>query len=259
MIKPRSLGRALGYALPLLLFAGAWEVAVARSDRMQFLFASPSLVIRQLVEDLGNGVLFEHTAITGLEALLGLVLGSVVGSTLGLGLWMTQSVARISRPYVLALGSVPVFAIAPMTVIWFGTGLFAKVMLAALATITVAVLQAYEGARNVDVELVRLMRSYGATRLQTFSKVVVPGTLVWVMVSCKLNVGFAVLGAFIGEFISSSKGLGHYILRASGLYNVPQVLAGVLCIVGLSLGLAGGVSLIERRILRWRRLSDDYA
>lgn len=240
------------YIAPLVVFLGLWELSVARNQRLQFLFSAPSLVGRQLLQDLVNGQLLEDVRVTATETILGLLLGSAVGGTVGLVLWASNAIARIARPYVVALGAVPIFAIAPMTVIWFGTGLFAKVMMAALSTVFVALVQAYEGAKNTDADLIALLYSLGASKLQVFRKVVVPSALVWVMVSCRLNVGFALLGAFIGEFISSDRGLGHYILRASGLYNVSQVLVGVLCIVTLSLLLTALIAVTERLLLPWK-------
>ena len=237
---------------PLTLALVAWESCARRSPNVKFLFGMPSLVASSLVADIFRGSLGLDISITAVETLCGLVLGSIVGTCAGLALWLSAEVARFARPYVLGVGAVPIFAIAPMTVIWFGTGLVAKVMMATLSTIFVAFAQAYEGARNVDSDLISLLKSLGASRTQTLSKVVFPSAVAWVIVSCRLNVGFAVLGAFMGEFISSDRGLGHYILKASGLYQVPRVLAGVLCIVALSLVLSWVISRVERLLMPWR-------
>jgi NitT/TauT family transport system permease protein len=244
-------GKFIQYAIPLVIFLALWEISVSDNTRAQFLFASPSLVGKRILGDLLRGSLLEDTWITALETVLGLSLGSAVGASFGLALWASNSVARIARPYVVALSAIPIFAIAPMTVIWFGTGFFAKAMMAALSTVFVALVQAYEGAKNTDARLISLAKSFGATKLQVFKKVVLPSALVWVMLSCRLNVGFALLGAFIGEFISSRRGLGHYILKGSGLYDVPGVLSGVICIIALSLILTAVVSGMERLVMPW--------
>jgi len=238
--------------IPLVVFLILWQWAVAGDARLQFLFASPSLVAKRLAGDVWHSGLAYDFAVTGLETLLGFLLGCGGGSILGLGLWFSEKVAQTARPYVIALGSIPIFAVAPMMIIWFGTGLFSKVMMAALSTVVVATVQAYEGARNVDPDLIALMKTFRANKWQIYRKVVVPASLVWVVASYKLNIGFALLGAFIGEFISSERGLGHYILEGGGLYDVPKVLAGVACIVVLSLGMSFLIGVMERALLPWR-------
>ncbi len=244
--------QSLRVLLPLAVFLAFWELVVKGDARLIFLFASPSLVFRRLIHDLAQGDLPADIGVTALETGLGFLLGCAVGSFVGLTLWFSEITAKIARPYVIALGSIPIFAIAPMMIIWFGTGLWAKIMMAALSTVVVAIFQAYEGARNVDPDLIALLRTFGATKFQTYRKVIVPAALVWVVVSYKLNIGFALLGAFIGEFISSERGLGHYILRGGGLYDVPEILSGVTCIIGVSVGMSILVGLAERLLLPWR-------
>ena len=244
--------RRVAYAIPLLVGITAWEIYVRDDPRLLFLFASPSRVLSRLLEDLYRGELLHDFFITGLETISGLVIGASIGSVVGLSLWLSLPLARMARPYVLAAGATPIFAIAPMMVIWFGTGLFSKIMMAAISTLFIAVVQAYEGARNTDAEMIALVRAFGGGQLSVFRKVVIPSSLVWVVVACRLNIGFALLGAFIGEFISSNQGLGHYILKASGLYDVPRVLAGVFLMIALVAVLSGLLAIFERLVLPWR-------
>jgi NitT/TauT family transport system permease protein len=161
-------------------------------------------------------------------------------------------VARIAKPYVVAIGAVPVFALAPVMIVWFGIGIFSKIMIAALSTVIVAIVQAYEGATSVDTRHLQLLQVMGATRYQTFRKVVVPSALIWVVNSMKLNVGFALLGAFIGEFISSEQGLGYLVLKAAGLYDMSKVFAGCLAIMAIALMLNWIVGRLEARLFAWR-------
>jgi NitT/TauT family transport system permease protein len=237
--------------LPGLIFLVFWESATLNQQRWRFLFASPSLVIKAFLLDVSKGTLLGDLGITAFESICGLLLGSALGSALGLALWLSPMGARISRPYIAAIASIPTFALAPMTIIWFGTGLSSKVMMAMLATFFVAVSEAYEGAKRADAEMISLVQSFGGTRGQALQYVVIPASIVWIVVSCRLNVGFSILGAFVGEFIVSERGIGHYILRSSGLYDVPRVLVGVLCLMFLSAILLLIVRFIERRTLPW--------
>jgi len=238
--------------LPLVVFLLLWEFVISTSTKSKFLFASPSLVFHSLIENLKNGILPNDFYITGKETLFGFLIGNFAGAVIGLSLWYSKKVATLTRPYVIAIGVIPIFAIAPMMIIWFGTGLYAKVMMAAISTVTIAINQSYEGARNVDERQIQLLKSFGATNRQIFNKLVIPSSLVWLINSLKLNVGFALLGAFIAEFISSDEGLGHRIFKAGGLYDIPLVLASVFCMVILALIFSVVISSLEKLLLKWK-------
>lgn len=238
--------------LPLILFLIIWELAVRNSKISTFLFGTPSLVIKNFIEKISDGSLIVDTYITAIETFLGFLLGNIIGSILGLSLWYSKKIADIAKPYIIAIGSIPIFALAPMMIMWFGTGIFSKIMMAAFSTVVVAIVQAYNGALNVDSDQINLLKTFGANRNQIFKKIIVQSSLVWVLASYRLNIGFALLGAFIGEFISSEKGLGHLIIRAGGLYNIPLVLVGVFCIILIALILSYLVGIVERKLLFWR-------
>jgi NitT/TauT family transport system permease protein len=246
--QPRRL---LG-AIPFLVFLAAWQVYGGSSSERTFFYSTPRQVAATLLDDLREGALLRDTALTAGEALAGFVLGNLVGAVLGIGLWYSESVARLSKVYIAALGAFPIFAIAPMTVLWFGIGVGAKVALAFLATVFLAIGQAYKGVEQVDPLLRRRFRVFGASRWRTFIHLLVPSSAIWIISSLRLTIGSALLGAFIGEFIASERGLGHMIIRASGLYDTPQVLVGVLTMVALAVVLDAVVDVVERVALRGR-------
>lgn len=231
--------------LPLLAFVLGWELLVRGNDRLVFFFGQPSKVFGYLWTRTVDGSLPVDFATTFAEAAIGFVIGNVVGTAIGLGLWFSKSAFQIARPYIIALGSAPIFALAPLLIVWFGTGMLSKVMIAALSTVFVALLQSYTGAAEVSNDYLRLMKTFNATKNQTFRKVVAPAAIVWVMSAFKINTGFAILGAFIGEFISSNRGLGHLILVASGLFDISLVLCGVLLLVCIALLLTWLVGMLE--------------
>lgn len=238
--------------MPLVVFLLLWEFVFATSEKSIFLFASPSLVFESLVENIGNGVFIKDFFITGSETFFGFLLGNSAGIILGLTLWYSKKIALLSKPYIIAIGSIPIFAIAPMMIMWFGTGLYAKIMMAAISTFTIAVTQSYEGAKNVDENQIHLLQSFGASNNQVFTKLVIPSSLIWLLNSLKLNVSFAILGAFIGEFISADSGLGYRALKAGGLYDIPLVIASILGIVLLAFFFSFLIYLTERFIIKWK-------
>lgn len=217
--------------IPLLLFLIFWEILVRLNERSVFFFGLPSKIISYLFSKTLDGSLVVDFTLTFSEAFIGFVLGNLVGTLIGLGLWYSKTAFQIARPYIIALGSAPIFALAPLLIIWFGTGMFSKVMIAALSTVFVALFQAYMGALEVKKSHLMLMQTFGATKHQIFAKIIVPSAIVWVISAFRMNVGFALLGAFIGEFISSNRGLGHLILVASGLFDISLVLLGVFLLI----------------------------
>lgn len=232
-------------ATQVLITAGllaAWEAAGRLSASFAFMLGTPSAIVGEFGTMLVDEGLAWHFLVTGTEAVVGLTIGTLVGLGFGLSLWFSDRAARISRPFVIVLGSLPIIAFAPLMIIWFGIGIEMKVALAALSTLFIAFNQAHRGVSSVAEGHVDVLRGMNAPRKQIFVKVVIPGSMDWMFSSMRLNIGFGLLGAFIGEFIASDKGLGYLILRASALYNVPRALAAAagIAILALFLDAVGG-------------------
>ncbi|MBX9669072.1 MAG: ABC transporter permease [Candidatus Obscuribacterales bacterium] len=240
------------YPVPLIVFLVAWQLYTISDSQRQFIFSSPEKVYSAFTTLIVSGDLVRHSAVTLMEALTGFVLGTTCGAVIGLSLWYSRLVSTVAKPYITALGSIPIFALAPMIIAWFGIGIVSKIALAFLSTVVVAIVQSYQGAMSAEPRFLRLMQVFGASRLQTFRTVILPSSLIWVVNAMKLNIGLALLGAFIGEFISAEQGLGYMIVRASGLYDMATVIAGVFTLVVLALLLTSVVEQIERRLLPWR-------
>jgi NitT/TauT family transport system permease protein len=257
--------------LPLLLTLGIWQVAGSTSASTAFFFSTPTAVLTtafsMLRDDIGilseffrigqihipNGGLIWNASVTGVEALSGFIIGNVCGATFGVTLWYSTPIAQIARPYLAALGALPVFAIAPMTILWFGIGIEAKIALAALSTVFLAAAQAFKGAEQVDPLLLRRLKLFGASKQVIFMRLLLPTAMVWIVASLRLTIGAALLGAFIGEFIASEQGIGRIIIRASSLYDTPRVLVGVFAMIGMAVALDFGVLRLEDRIFKWRK------
>jgi NitT/TauT family transport system permease protein len=241
------------YLLPLIVFLLIWAAFTEGKPQAQFIFSSPMQVLSAFVRLLTDGELLNNSAITIVEALAGFLLGTVCGALVGLLLWCSKTIAKISRPYITALGTIPIFALAPIIIVWFGIGIWSKIMLAFISTVAVAIVQSYQGATSVEPKFLKLMQVLGASRQHVFRLVVIPSSLIWVINAAKLNIGLALLGAFIGEFISSERGLGYMIVKASGLYDMATVIVGIVALIVIALMLASAVEYLERFLLRWQR------
>lgn len=237
------------YIFPAVIFLLIWQIYSYLDPINVFLFSNPYLVIRSLYYNTINGLLIKDFFVTGFESLSGFVLGNIFGVIIGLSLWLSNKVAEISKPYIIIIGAIPIFSLAPMMIIWFGTGLFAKVMMAMLSTFIVAVTQAYEGVKHIDERQIALFKTMGAKKQIIFTKLVVPSSLLWVFNSLKLNVSFALLGAFIGEFISAESGLGYRILKAGGVYDVSLVLAALVYMIFLAFIYSFMIGFVEKKVI----------
>jgi NitT/TauT family transport system permease protein len=240
-------------ALLAVLF-GFWDHMTANNKQAAFMFGSPSAMAGFLGQMVADGSLWRDTYVTGLETLLGFLVGNFIGTVIGLSLWYSRFVSRVLEPFVVALGSIPIIALAPIIIIWFGTGLISKVAMSTLSVVIVALVTSYKGAVGVDPDQFNLMRTLGASKFQIFRKLVVPASLADIFAGLKLTVGFALIGAIVGEFMSSSEGLGHAIFKAGSLYIIPKVFAALVATIALALLLTFVVGRVERRLMPWRRI-----
>ena len=239
-------------AIVVAVLLGGWEWATRTGRASAFLYGSPSAIGVNLLAVARDGTLWNDALITGTETLAGFALGNLIGTALGLLLWYSRFVSRVVQPFILGLGSIPIVALAPIAIIWFGTGFASKVAMATLSVVVVSLAIAYKGAVSVDPDQVNLLRSLGAGRHQIFRHLILPASLTDIFAGLKLTVGFALVGAIVGEFMSSSAGLGHAIFKAGSLYAIARVFAELAMTIALALVLSSVVIRIERRLLPWR-------
>jgi NitT/TauT family transport system permease protein len=244
----RLLGAQIGLVVAILAF---WEAAVRLGLAKVYVYGQPSGILSKGAILVGNGELLRHTWITAQEAVLGFLIGSGLGSLVGLSLWLAPNFAKVLRPVLVAVNGVPKIALAPLIIVWFGIGLEAKIAIAAILTFIVSTITSFTGTFEADPDLVRLMRSLGASRFQIWRKVIVPATLPWVLSALRLNIGFALIGAVVGEYISAKEGLGYLVYYSGVLYDLNSVWVGIFALMALALLLDRLVQELDRRI-RWR-------
>lgn len=229
----------------LVAIIGAWQVGLWAGWLKPYVYGTPLGVAQAFGEQIANGTLLRHFWVTGQEVIIGFVIGCGLGSLCGLLLWLSPLWARILHPYMIALNGVPKIALAPLIIVWFGLGMESKIAIAAIITFIVAFLQAYKGTQQVDADLIRLMKSLGATQWQTFRTIVVPASLPWIVSALRLNVGFALIGAVVGEYISAEEGLGYMVYYSGQLYDLDSVWVGIFSLMIMALLLEAIVARIE--------------
>jgi len=250
-----ATGRGVLQLFAVIGFFLAWELGVRAGWVSDFLVGAPSGIAQVTYRMLVSGQLLTDTWYTLLEAALGFVIGTIFGSLAGLALWYSIFVARLVEPFIVAINSVPKIAFAPIVILWFGTGLVSKVALAISLTAIVALIAAYQAAKDADTDLQSLLFSMGATKHQIFYRAVVPSTIPAIIATFRINIGFGLVGAVVGEFISSQQGLGHLIYNASSLYDLNTVWAGLFVLMLMGFILYHVIDVIERLALPWKQAS----
>lgn len=242
--------------IPLVIGAGIalWAGLVAWQDYPVFILPGPDVVWRKGVAMAGDGSLLRHARVTLVEVVLGLLLGLTTAFVLGYLLGKSERVERIVAPYLVASQSVPIVAIAPLLVIWFGSGLLSKVLVCALITFFPTLVNTMVGVRNVDEELRDLMRTLRANWWQNFRLLELPAALPVIFGGLKLSVILSVVGAVVGEFSGANAGLGYLINLARGVLDTPLMFVAVIALVAIAQSLYLLVALVEHVTLRWQRV-----
>ena len=247
------LARAALGAASVALFLFLWDALVRWQDYPTFILPSPADVAERFLVTLADGSLWRHASITLTEISGGLLLGVIVATLLGYLLAKSPLLDQLVSPYIVALQSFPVVALAPLLVIWIHNALFRTIIIAALVLFFPVLVTTIVGLRSVEPELAAVMRSLQATRWQTFIKLEVPFALPVFLGALKIGATLAVIGAVIGEFVGSDRGLGFLINLAQGMLDTPLLFVALFTLVFIALGLYGLVSLLEYRLLAWKR------
>lgn len=228
-----------------------WEGIVHWGDLPSFILPPPSRVIERFAIAVTDGNLIFHTMVTLSEVIAGLAIGLALATSLGYAIAKSRLLERIVAPYVVASQSIPVVAIAPILIIWFGPGRLSKVLISAMIVFFPVLVNTIVGIRGVPEGLYDLMRSLRATRNQIFAKLEVPAAMPVLLGGLKIGATLSVIGAVVGEFVGADQGLGFLINVGRGLFDTALVFVSVFMLVGMALALYGVVALLERRLLGW--------
>ena len=243
--------------LSIAFFLIVWQGVVYLGDYPAFILPPPGDVAARFGALLSSGALWRHTWVTLQEVLIGLALGASAAMVMGYGLAHSPFAERILAPYIVASQSVPTVAIAPLLVIWFGTGMLSKVLVCALIVFFPILVNTVVGLRSVAQNLRDLMRTLEASRWQMIWKLEAPAALPIFLGGLKVGATLSVIGAVVGEFVASDRGLGYLLKQGQQLYDTPLVFVGIGVLIVLAQSLYALVALAERLLLRWRLLAEN--
>ena len=236
--------------LILALILGIWELCAQVKMIDPFITSSPSRVIKTIGDLLNNGTLFYHIGITLGETLAGFALAVVLGYSIAVLLWASDSAMKILEPYIVVLNSLPKIALGPLIIIWIGTGYTAIIFMTVIVSIIVCIMNTLAGFIAVDKTKLLLMKSMGAGKLTTLRKLIMPATVPSLMNTLKVAVGLAWIGSIMGEYIVSRAGLGYLIVYGGQVFKLDLVMTATFILCLLAGGMYGIITLIEKRFKR---------
>jgi NitT/TauT family transport system permease protein len=250
--RPQDLLGQIG--LPMLSFIGllvAWEVAVIVFDIREYIMPPPSTFLERVVTD--RALLWRHMLVTGREVLIGFAWATAFSIPLALIIALARPIERAFYPLIVFFQLIPKIAIAPLLIVWFGFGIFPKILLTFLLCFFPTLVASIAGFKAIDPRVLYLTKSMGATSWQTFIYVRVPTALPYIFSGLAVSIVFAVTGAIVGEFVGAQAGLGYLLLRGSSYLDTSLMFAVLVVLSMMGLAFSYAVSALEFIVMPWQR------
>lgn len=234
----------------LLVFLGLWELLAYFKIINTFLVSSPSAIYHLLLEYIKDGSLFMHIGISLWETLLGFSIGTLMGIVVAIILWWSDTIAQIFDPFFVVLNALPKTALAPILIVWAGAGIQGIVVIAISISLVSTILAAYNYFTNVDPEKIKMLKSFGATKYQVLTKLILPANVKNIITIVKINIGLSWVGVIVGEFLVSRAGIGYLIVYGGQVFRLDLVMMGVFVLAICALLMYQLVDLIEKIIIK---------
>jgi NitT/TauT family transport system permease protein len=252
-VRARHNARILiARTLLFIVVAGLWQIGSNLNLIDATVVPSPLAIGASLWKIILNGQLVFHAWITIQETIAGFLIGAIGGIVMGFAIGRYPALAEVLDPFILAIYSVPKVALAPLFVVWFGIGIFMKIVLAAVTVLFIVFFNTLAGVRNVDRDLVDAVWLMGAKPRDVLFKVLVPSAMSWALTGVRISIPYALIGAIIGELIASNRGIGYLISSAAAAYDTAGVFAALIVLTVLAMLLNAVVDEIDRRLSKWK-------
>src|ERR1700751_2673402 len=220
--------------------------------RAKFFFGQPVQVLKRIWTWFAGGSIYLHLGVTLVETLLAFAIGTLLGLVLGLWLALSPTASTLADPYIKAMNAMPRVILAPIFAVWFGLGITSKVVFGITLVFFIVFFNVYQGVKEVSPVVLANARMLGATGRQLLRYGYLPSATSWVFSSLHTSIGMAFVGAVVGEYLGSAKGVGYLILQAEGVFDINTVFAGILVLTAFALVLDFAVGEAEKRLLVWR-------
>lgn len=238
----------------LILFLVVWEISANLGWIDSFFFSSPSRVIKLFIELCMDFSIFFHIGITLWETVLSFVLVFLISLLVATLLWYSPKLSEISEPYLVILNSLPKSALAPLFIVWLGTGTTTIIVAGISVALFGSIISFYSGFKQCDEEKITLIRTLGGTNRDAFNKVVLPSSIPVLLSTTKVNIGLALVGVIIGEFLAARQGLGYLIIYGSQVFQLNLVITSIILLCFIAMGFYKGTQLVEHTIKKKMKL-----
>ncbi len=237
----------------LAIILGGWHLSSTLSQKSAFFFGKPLDVAKRLwVWFVTDADIYGHLSVTLAETLMAFVIGTLAGLLVGLWLALSPRAAAVFDPYLKSLNAMPRVILAPIFALWFGLGMGSKVALAVTLVFFIVFFNVYQGVREVSPTLLANARMLGASHRHLLRHVYLPSATSWVFSSLHTSVGMAFVGAVVGEYLGSARGVGYLILQAEGTFDITTVFAGIVVLTLCALVLDEIVGIAEKHLMKWQ-------
>lgn len=249
-IKRRNFLVKLAQFSLIIAFIALWQLLVDLKVLNNFISSSPVDIVKTVMNLIKGNNLFNHVLITVFETLISFVLGTVIGIVMASILWWNKFLARVLDPYLTVLNSLPKVALGPILIIWIGANMKSIIVMALLISVFITIINVYNGFNSTDENRLTLFKSLGASKRQTFFKLILPGSFNTIISSLKISISMSLVGVIMGELLVSKEGLGYLIMYGSQVFNLNLVMASIviLCVVAFILYYL--VLWIEKKLIR---------
>lgn len=238
--------------LVLILLLGIWEFAADSGIIDSFITSSPSRIFTTFANFVSNNLLM-HTKVTCYETIVGFTLGTILGIIIAIILWWSKFISKVVEPYLVVLNSLPKVALGPIIIIWVGAGTKAIIVMAIAISLIVTILDILNGFLNTDKEIIKMAKTFNASKFQILTKIVIPANISVFINSLKINIGLSLVGVISGEFLISKAGLGYLITYGGQVFKLDLVMSSVI-ILGIVAGIMYlAVTLFEKIVLKRKK------
>ena len=234
--------------LIFVLFIVLWEISANRKWIDSFFFSSPSRVARCFVDQIRHNAMLSHIGVTLLETVLSFLLVIAFSLLMSTLLWHSRKLSEILEPYLVVLNSLPKSALAPLFIVWLGTGTRTIIVAGMSVAVFGSIISFYTGFQQVDPEKITLIHTLGGSRRDAFCKVVLPGSVPILLSTAKVNIGLALVGVIIGEFLAARRGLGYLIIYGSQVFQLDMVITSIIVLCVIALVFYKSIQIIEHQI-----------
>ena len=232
--------------LILVIFIAVWEVCAQSGIINDFIFSSPSRIVKCFVSMCADGSLFRHVWVTLYETFISFFLVIGIGLTAAVLMWLSRSFSKIIEPYIVVLNSLPKSALAPILIVWLGNNIRTIIISAISVAVFGTILTLYTGFMEMDADKIKLIKTLGGTRLHVLTKVLIPGNLAVILNTMKVNMGLSLVGVIIGEFLAANEGLGYLIIYGSQVFKLDWVMLSIIILCMMATLLYQLINILEK-------------